>query len=306
MREVIIAGTVCWDRLFRLPDFPRQGAYIEAVGYEEAVGGEAVNTCLALRQWGAPNILYGNPIGSGPSADRLRNSLDQLGLRRAVLPGGRNLTPVCDILVTPDGSRTIIGAGFADLPELTAQVHITAIRSSWFSCDLNWGATASQLYHRAAEQGMHIYAMDHLNASELPTGSVWQSSTDWLGKPDDRQQNLAAVQNIAQSIQGVAILTDGPRGTYVAAEGVTVILPTFTPPQVVDTTGAGDIFRAGMLFGLTLGWKLGACCSFASSAAALNCRSLGATKNIPTRAEIETFAADQKATHERILDLLPI
>jgi sulfofructose kinase len=60
---------------------------------------------------------------------------------------------------------------------------------------------------------------------------------------------------------------------------------------VVDTTGAGDIFHAGFLYGLLQGWKLERQLEFSCAAAAMNCTADGARGGIQTVAAIEAFMA---------------
>jgi len=60
---------------------------------------------------------------------------------------------------------------------------------------------------------------------------------------------------------------------------------------VVDTTGAGDIFHAGFIYGLLQGWPLERQLDFACAAAAINCMASGARGGIQTAAAIEDLMA---------------
>jgi sulfofructose kinase len=62
--------------------------------------------------------------------------------------------------------------------------------------------------------------------------------------------------------------------------------PAYRVP-VVDTTGAGDIFHAGFIFGLLQGWSIARQLDFACAAAALNCKSKGARGGISTVEAVE-------------------
>jgi sulfofructose kinase len=61
--------------------------------------------------------------------------------------------------------------------------------------------------------------------------------------------------------------------------------------QVVDTTGAGDIFHAGFIYALLQGWELERQLDFACAAAALNCTAIGARGGIETVGRIEALMA---------------
>jgi sulfofructose kinase len=52
--------------------------------------------------------------------------------------------------------------------------------------------------------------------------------------------------------------------------------------EVVDTTGAGDVFHGAFAYGLAQGWPSAKCVEFASAVAALSCRALGGRRGIPT------------------------
>jgi len=61
--------------------------------------------------------------------------------------------------------------------------------------------------------------------------------------------------------------------------------------QPVDTTGAGDIFHAGFIYGLLQGWTLPRQLDFACAAAALNCTAVGARGGIKSVESIEKLMA---------------
>jgi sulfofructose kinase len=60
---------------------------------------------------------------------------------------------------------------------------------------------------------------------------------------------------------------------------------------VVDTTGAGDIFHAGFIYGLLQGWPLDRQLDFACAAAALNCMAAGARGGIQALEKVEHLMA---------------
>src|SRR5262249_20166935 len=80
--------------------------------------------------------------------------------------------------------------------------------------------------------------------------------------------------------QGAAAL-DGDRFYHVPAFSVAAL----------DTTGAGDVFRAAFVFGLLQGWTVPELLRFANAAAALSCTKLGAIASVPELAEVRRLNA---------------
>jgi sugar/nucleoside kinase (ribokinase family) len=292
-RMIVVYGTVCLDRVRRVPRLPASGGYAHVLGETELLGGEAANTSLALSTWGAEIALLGNPIGRGPQARRLRRLIEKHGLpANGILVSG-TVTPVCDIYVTPDGERTMFGLGFR---EMTRAADLTAAplrAGAWFTADSNHGEAARDAVRRAAAAGMRVYLLDFLREDDpAPPGSFWQSSTDSAGVKGNTQRNVAWLRDWVAARGCFAVLSDGPNGFVAGSpeQPVRAYAP-FPAPRVVDSTGAGDIFRAGMLFGLDQGWTLPDALRFASAAGSLICASLGATASVPSRGDVEAWIA---------------
>jgi sugar/nucleoside kinase (ribokinase family) len=74
----------------------------------------------------------------------------------------------------------------------------------------------------------------------------------------------------------------------VALDGDALVHAPGFPVRAVDTTGAGDIFRAGFIYGLTQGWLPARMLRFANAAAAGSCTKSGAIDSIPTMDEVSS------------------
>jgi sugar/nucleoside kinase (ribokinase family) len=85
-------------------------------------------------------------------------------------------------------------------------------------------------------------------------------------------------------------MTLGERGAVVYHEGRFVEAAAFAVPGGCrDTTGAGDAFHGGFLYGLLRGLDVETTLKVANATASLKCRSLGARTSLPTRGELHEF-----------------
>lgn len=85
------------------------------------------------------------------------------------------------------------------------------------------------------------------------------------------------------------VITDGTAGSHGwTAAGQRCYQPAFEV-EVVDTTGAGDVYHGAFVVGLLEGWPLPRNMAFASATAALKCTRIGGRAGIPTMPEVEQF-----------------
>lgn len=293
---IVVFGTICLDRLRRVPSLPALGGYVEVESETRNLGGEAANTAVVLRTWGNEVVLTGNGIGDDADGSFLRENLGSYGLE-AKLAGGLNSppwTPACDIYITPDGERTMFGLGFSRMEPTVTSESLPLAAGHWFTADPNMERASREAVRIAQSAGMRTYLMDFFRPDEpISSESVWQSSTDWVGHRNDDRANLEWVEAFVGKWGCFAILSDGPNGFFAGSPSHPARhFPPFPSQRVVDTTGAGDTFRAGMLHGLNQGWELPDCLRFASAAGCLSCRSLGATSAVPSQDEIERLILD--------------
>lgn len=94
-----------------------------------------------------------------------------------------------------------------------------------------------------------------------------------------------ALRAIRLTHPGTLCVTLGDRGSA-ALEGDEFIQVPGVPVKPIDTTGAGDIFRAGFIYGVLQRWPIHRVLTFANTAAALSCTRRGALTSVPSLAEI--------------------
>jgi sugar/nucleoside kinase (ribokinase family) len=90
------------------------------------------------------------------------------------------------------------------------------------------------------------------------------------------------------------VVTLGSEGCAGAnRKGETFRIPAFSGQEIIDTTGAGDVFHGGFLFAHSQGWDLRTCASYASAVSFIKCTALGGRVGIPSRKTVEQFLKDR-------------
>jgi sugar/nucleoside kinase (ribokinase family) len=90
----------------------------------------------------------------------------------------------------------------------------------------------------------------------------------------------------------VVVQTEGADGSYTVTRDDRFHTPAF-PVEVIDTTGAGDVFHGAYLFGMLQGWDVRRIVRFSAAVSAIKCTRLGGRPGIPTYAETLRFLEKQ-------------
>lgn len=93
------------------------------------------------------------------------------------------------------------------------------------------------------------------------------------------------LEQIAKSVKAL-IVTLGPDGSLIYADGKQISIPTPKPEAVVDPTGCGDAYRAGLLYGIQQGWDWETTGRLASMMGSLKIASRGGQNHKPMRKEL--------------------
>ena len=90
----------------------------------------------------------------------------------------------------------------------------------------------------------------------------------------------------------IVVQTEGEDGSYTLTANDRFHTPAF-PVQVVDTTGAGDVFHGGYMYALLQGWDLRKAAVFSTAVSALKCTRLGGRVGIPQLDEVNAFLKER-------------
>lgn len=99
-----------------------------------------------------------------------------------------------------------------------------------------------------------------------------------------------SLEQLAAKVKAL-IVTLGGNGSHIYADGQRFEIPCVEADRIVDPTGCGDAYRAGLLYGIARGWDWPTCGRLASTMGAIKIASRGGQNHKPTREEIENVYA---------------
>jgi adenosine kinase len=97
-----------------------------------------------------------------------------------------------------------------------------------------------------------------------------------------------SLEQLAEKVKAL-IVTLGGSGSQIYADGQRFDIPCVKAEEIVDPTGCGDAYRAGLLYGMAKGWDWPTCGRLASTMGAIKIASRGGQNHKPSRADIEAI-----------------
>jgi sugar/nucleoside kinase (ribokinase family) len=291
--DVFCYGEIGVDNIIQVPRLPTPEIAVFPTADSTHIGGAAANTAVWLASLGINVGLAGNAIGADLYGESLWGwlgqhpslSLDWVERRPDVA------TPFCRAMVTPDGERSFLIFWYPQTPKTPLQAGM--LRGARFvAIDLYGGPERLEAAAAARAAGARTAIGDVIwpDHAALPLTDIATNSGAYIRDvfPGiDVRQHAHRLQAISR---GLVITTDGPDEVYAIDAGGAAF--TVQPPQVtpVDATGAGDAFRAGLLYGLLHGWDLPRSVCWGVAAGALKVQHVGAARTLPTRGEVAALA----------------
>lgn len=260
----------------------------------EISGGSAANTIAGIASLGGRAAFIGkvkdDPLGHAFAHDIRAAGVD-FSTARA---NGGPATARCYILVTPDGERTMntyLGAA-QDLhprdvdPEVVSAAAITYLEGYlWDPENAKEAFRKSAEIAHAADRMVALtlsdaFCVDRYRAEFL--GLLRDGTVDLLFANEAELKSLYETADLDTAVTAlrrdarIAVVTRSEKGCLVVTREETFTIPAFPVEKVVDTTGAGDLFAAGVLTRVARGGDLASAARLGAMAAAEVIQHLGA------------------------------
>ncbi|ESX28518.1 carbohydrate kinase [Mesorhizobium sp. LSHC440B00] len=225
----------------------------------EASGGSAGNTAAGIASFGGRAAFFGK-VSNDPLGEIYAHDIHAQGVAFDTRPlEGQPPTARSMIFVTPDGERsmnTYLGACIELGPEDVEADKASGAKVTYFEGYL-WDPP------RAKEAIRQTAKLDIVFANSHEIKSLYQTKSF--------DEALAAIRKDCK----IAAVTRSEKGSVIVRGEETVTIQATTIRELVDTTGAGDLYAAGFLYGYTSGRSLKDCGDLGSLAAGLVIQQLG-------------------------------
>jgi sulfofructose kinase len=293
--DLVGVGLNATDTLIPLAAFPARGSKVEFSPVPLMPGGQTASAVMACQTWGLQTRYVGK-LGDDDAARLHRREFARSGVDARLIEVKQAASPQSFILVDGGGERTVM-IRRDDRLRLTAGdlEREWIVNARALLVDGIESAAATQAAVWAHDAGVPVVADLE---EEYSGGDELLRCVDYLVVSRDFPAHNTGELDLARALkilrekyacrltaatlgEGGVLAWDGERLLHRAAYRV----------PAVDTTGAGDIFHAGFIYGLLRGWELERQLDFACAAAALNCTCQGARGGIRGVEDVERVMA---------------
>jgi sulfofructose kinase len=290
------------DHLIVVPEYPAFDAKIRLLEHQQRAGGQAATTMAALQRLGM-KTAYAGRFGSDAEGQFGWQALESEGVNiefAEVIEGARNQLAFI-IIDARNGDRTIIWDRDERLAYLADEAPTPlASRGRVLHLDAHDPPACARMA-QAARSEHTIVSADIDNIYEglpklLPLIDSLITSREFphrlTGIADERTSLVELKARYGCALVGMTL---GRRGAIIYCEGQFIESPAYeVPGGCRDTTGAGDAFHGGFLYGMLSGEDVETSLKLGNAIAALKCRGLGARTALPSKNELFDFLESKR------------
>jgi sugar/nucleoside kinase (ribokinase family) len=240
MARIAVVGSVAQDEVVSLAEPLAPGHHVETAGWERRLGGGAANTAIPLRHAGHEVVVV-CPVGTDETGDWLLGRLRAAGVDTTPVVRVSGESTRSLVLVDPDGERTIV-----NLRRCREEGPPDRLR----------GLEVDAVYVRSRETGLAEILADVARRATVvahvpPLERGGRPAHVLLGSQSDLPEAFVAdpwdtAESVAGPLLRWVVITRGRHGAEAVSADERIAAPAPTV-KALDTTGAGDVFAAGLV-----------------------------------------------------------
>jgi sugar/nucleoside kinase (ribokinase family) len=298
--DAIGFGTNAVDFLIVVPEYPKFNSKIELDNYFQLAGGEVASTMVGLSRLGMKTAYVGR-FGSDSAGDFGLKTLIEEGVNIDLTEKIQGATTQIAFIIIDglSGERTVIWKRDKKLSYKAEEAPVEIASKGKVLHMTPHDTNACCVMAQQAKSSKVIVSLDIDNPTDriedlLELVDILITSEEFQLKFLGIKDQKFALKEI-KSRYGCKIVgtTLGSKGSLILCEDVFIETDGFVVPGgCKDTTGAGDAFRAGFLYGLLTNQTVETAAKIANAVAALKCRQIGARTALPYKSELIDFLSN--------------
>lgn len=251
---------------------------------KEVSGGSVANTIATLSLLG-DRVAFVGKVGNDNLGKLFEKDLKNLGVRHCGINAGDGMrTACCIVLTTPDAQRTMntyLGISGFLKPEDIDEISISQSEILYLEGYLFDSSDAKEAFKKAINVAVKAGGRIALTLSDSfcvkrhrnEFLSIVREYVDIMFANEEEILSLFGVKNIEDAVRecikvrNISVITRSEKGSVIVSDGKVRDIAARKNDKVVDTTGAGDLYAAGFLHGMTRGMNLETCGKMGSAIA---------------------------------------
>jgi ribokinase len=298
---VVGVGIATLDYVCLAPELPAPDRKAPIERFTIQGGGPVATAMVTLQRLGIPTAIHAavgdDSLGQYIGGDLRREGVDTTGMR---FEAGADSSFAFILVEQATGRRSIsyYTRGVSPLtPEEIdpARVHGASV------LHVDGHAPDAQIHAAALarEKGVPVV---YDAGSVQPRCNELVALTDYLVTSEHFPTEYTGLRKLPKAIDRLmehgpktVVVTLAEQGCRLATTSGQEDVPAEPVTNLVDTTGAGDVFHGAFIYGILKQWDLRRTCQFANLVAGISCQTLGGRAGIPTIAQVEKIMI-QKST----------
>ncbi|MFQ5583175.1 MAG: carbohydrate kinase family protein [Calditrichia bacterium] len=284
--QVFGLGQCSLDYIGKIESYPQPDSKCEFTDLVVQGGGPVATALVALSRWDV-SCTFGGVVGDDVFGSKIKSSLEEEGVDTGGLLVRKGFeSQFAFILAEPGvGRRTVFWRRPTGPPPGVEEINYKVLRQAKvFHTDGLFAEASVAACKSASEAGVTVV----VDAGSMRDGMIeiarysdyFLASSTFADAFAGKNQPLKACYKLAELGPRVVAVTMGEKG-YIALHENKVIEKPAYPANAMDTTGCGDVFHAGFIFGLLKKWPVEKCLDFAAWAAAMVSTKMGGRSGIP-------------------------